>query len=165
MIFVTVGTHEQAFDRLLKKMDELKESGKLKHDVFIQSGYSNYEPRFCEFKKMIGFDEMYQMTAKADIVITHGGPGSIMLPMSMNKKPIVVPRQHKYDEHVDDHQVLFSRRLEEENKILAVIDIDDIEEYIFNYDRYKGNNVALDSNLPSFIKRLDEITDSLMNNF
>lgn len=165
MIFVTVGTHEQAFDRLLKKIDELKGSGKLKDDVFIQSGYSNYEPRFCEFKKMIGFDEMYQMTTEADIVITHGGPGSIMLPMSMNKKPIVVPRQHKFDEHVDDHQVLFSKRLEEENKILAVIDIDEIEEYIFNYDQYKGNNVASDSNLPSFIKRLDEITDNLMNNF
>ncbi|WP_144478117.1 glycosyltransferase [Cytobacillus oceanisediminis] len=164
MIFVTVGTHEQAFDRLLKKMDELKESGKLKDDVFIQTGYSDYTPRFCEYKNMIGFDEMYHMTSEADIVITHGGPGSIMLPMSMNKKPIVVPRQHKFGEHVDDHQVLFSKRLEEENKILAVIDIEDIEEYIFNYDKYKGNNVALDSNLPSFIKRLDEITDSLMNN-
>ena len=27
MIFVTVGTHEQQFNRLIKKIDELKEQG------------------------------------------------------------------------------------------------------------------------------------------
>ena len=42
MIFVTVGTHEQAFDRLIKYIDDLKIKGVIKEEVIIQTGYSNY---------------------------------------------------------------------------------------------------------------------------
>ena len=35
MIFVTVGTHEQPFNRLVKKIDELKRDGVIKEDVII----------------------------------------------------------------------------------------------------------------------------------
>jgi UDP-N-acetylglucosamine transferase subunit ALG13 len=165
VIFVTVGTHEQPFDRLVKKIDELKGSGKIKTEVFVQTGYCKYEPRHCKYRKMIDYEEMYEKSRDAEIVITHGGPGSIMLPLSMNKKPIVVPRQHQYSEHVDDHQVLFSKRLENENKIIAVYDINDIEEYIVNYNNYIGNNVEFNSNLPQFIKKLNYITEDLMKKF
>ena len=40
MIFVTVGTHEQPFDRLIRKVDELKENGIIQEDVIIQTGFS-----------------------------------------------------------------------------------------------------------------------------
>lgn len=40
MIFVTVGTHEQPFNRLIQKVDELKRDGIIKDDVIIQSGFS-----------------------------------------------------------------------------------------------------------------------------
>lgn len=167
MIFVTVGTHEQSFDRLIKEIDRLKGEQIIKSEVFIQSGYSNYEIKNCEYKKMIDYSEMVEKTQEADIVITHGGPGSIMLPLSYNKIPIVVPRQHQYDEHVDNHQVLFTKRLEQENKILAAYEIDRIKELIINYEEEirdiltkqdsKGNN------LPTFINRLNIITEELFN--
>ena len=44
MIFVTVGTHEQPFNRLLKKIDELKKDGIIHEDVIMQTGFSTYEP-------------------------------------------------------------------------------------------------------------------------
>lgn len=44
MIFVTVGTHEQPFNRLIKKIDELKKDGIINEDVIIQTGFSTYEP-------------------------------------------------------------------------------------------------------------------------
>lgn len=46
MIFVTVGTHEQQFNRLIKEVDRLKGEGFIQDDVFIQTGYSNpnYSP-------------------------------------------------------------------------------------------------------------------------
>ena len=47
MIFVTVGTHEQPFDRLLKCIDEMVEERKIKEEVIIQKGYSDYEPIHC----------------------------------------------------------------------------------------------------------------------
>ena len=40
MIFVTVGTHEQPFNRLVKAVDELKKDGVIVEKVIIQTGYS-----------------------------------------------------------------------------------------------------------------------------
>ena len=40
MIFVTVGTHEQPFDRLIQKIDEWKRNGIVNEEVIIQTGYS-----------------------------------------------------------------------------------------------------------------------------
>ena len=47
MIFVTVGTHEQQFNRLVEYMDKWADE----HDekVVIQTGYSTYEPKYCEW--------------------------------------------------------------------------------------------------------------------
>lgn len=47
MIFVTVGTHEQPFNRLIQKVDELKRDGIIKDEVIIQTGFSTW--------RLIGF--------------------------------------------------------------------------------------------------------------
>ena len=65
MIFVTVGTHEQQFDRLIKKIDELKKDGFIKEEVFIQTGYSDYEPKYCKWSKLIPYKEMEQKVKEA----------------------------------------------------------------------------------------------------
>ena len=41
MIFVTVGTHEQPFNRLIQKVDELKKDGVITEDVIIQTVHTN----------------------------------------------------------------------------------------------------------------------------
>jgi len=78
---------------------------------------------------------MGELIVNARIIITHGGPGSIILALSNGKVPIVVPRQRKFSEHVDDHQVLFTKKLESEGKIIAVYDIKMLAEKIINYRR------------------------------
>ncbi|MFV0560029.1 MAG: glycosyltransferase, partial [Enterococcus sp.] len=88
MIFVTVGTHEQQFNRLVKEVDELKRDGVITEDVFIQTGYSDYEPQYCEWSKFLGYDEMEKYIDNARIVITHGGPASFMSVLSKGKVPI-----------------------------------------------------------------------------
>ena len=45
MIFVTVGTHEQQFNRLLKYIDQLVINGVITEDVIKQTGITTYEPR------------------------------------------------------------------------------------------------------------------------
>ena len=136
MIFVTVGTHEQQFNRLIEEVDRLKEKGIIKEDVFIQTGYSTYEPKHCEWSKLIPYKEMQRLNKEARIVITHGGPASFVAPLQLGKIPIVVPRQAKFDEHVNDHQVDFSKAVSERNKnILAIFDIKDLEKTIKNYDK------------------------------
>lgn len=142
MIFVTVGTHEQSFDRLIKKIDLLKAEGSINEDVYIQSGYSKYVPKYCESKSMLGYDEMCNYVDKAQIVITHGGPGSIFLPIQYGKKPIVVPRNPKFDEHIDKHQMDFSKRMYEKNRIELVLDINELIDKIKNYKNYESTSAS-----------------------
>ena len=73
MIFVTVGTHEQPFNRLIQKIDELKKDGIINEDVIIQTGFSTYEPKYCQWSKLIPYQQMVKNVADARIVITHGG--------------------------------------------------------------------------------------------
>ena len=100
MIFVTVGTHEQPFNRLIQKIDELKKDGIINEDVIIQTGFSTYEPKYCQWSKLIPHQQMVKNVADARIVITHGGPASFIMPLQIGKTPIVVPRQHQFNEHV-----------------------------------------------------------------
>ena len=136
MIFVTVGTHEQQFNRLIEEIDRLKGDGTIKEEVFIQTGFSTYEPKYCKWSKLIPYKEMQRLNKESRIVITHGGPASFIAPLQLGKIPIVVPRQSKFDEHVNDHQVDFATAVSERNKnIIAVFDIKELKDKIINYDK------------------------------
>lgn len=128
MIFCTVGTHEDPFDRLLRALDALPGD----EPVVIQSGYSTYTPTRCTAEKMLPFDRVQSLMAEARIVVTHGGPASIMQALAHGKVPIVVPRQAKFGEHVDDHQVRFARKIAD--RVLVVLDIDELAPSIAAYD-------------------------------
>lgn len=160
MIFVTVGTHEQQFNRVIEYIDNLK----LEEEVFIQTGYSTYVPSNCKYASMISASDMDRFCEEARIVITHGGPGSIMKPLLLGKKPIVVPRQAKFGEHVNDHQVLFSKRLAEENKCFTILEINDLGELIKNYDNYvKDEKIKFESNNKKFNSDFSKIVEELFN--
>lgn len=93
MIFVTVGTHEQPFNRLVQEIDNLKRDGVITEDVIIQTGYSTYEPKYCQWDRLIPYQQMVKNVEDARIVITHGGPASFIMALQIGKIPIVVPRQ------------------------------------------------------------------------
>ena len=63
MIFVTVGTHEQPFNRLLQKIDELKKDGTIQDDVIIQTGFSTYRPQYCQWSKLLPYQQMVKNVA------------------------------------------------------------------------------------------------------
>ncbi len=140
MIFVTVGTHEQPFNRLIKEVDRLVETGVIKDDVFIQTGYSTYEPKFCKWSSLISFDKMNELMETSDIIITHGGPATFMSAIANGKKPIVVPRQEKYDEHVNDHQVDFAQQVKERYDSIEVLtEISELGNYLNQDLKIDGN--------------------------
>ena len=159
MIFVTVGTHEQPFNRLIKKVDELKRDGVIQEDVIMQTGFSTYEPKYCEWSKLIPYQQMIRNVEDARIVITHGGPASFIMPLQIGKVPIVVPRQHKFDEHVNDHQVEFARNVAERmGTIIPVEDIEKLEEVITDYDQIvAGMRHGISSNNEKFCFELEDI--------
>lgn len=137
MIFVTVGTHEQQFDRLIRSIDELY----LNEKIVVQTGYSNYIPQNVEWKKFYDYDEMNELISKSDICITHGGPATFMNVLEKGKIPIVVPRQKKYGEHVNDHQLNFAKRIVLQGYKLLVVE--DTKKIKYHIDAVRKENVDL----------------------
>ena len=179
MIFVTVGTHEQPFNRLIQKIDELKKDGTIQDDVIIQTGFSTYEPKYCQWSKLIPYQQMVKNVADARIVITHGGPASFIMPLQIGKTPIVVPRQHvaMTGDGVNDVLALkeadcsiamaagsdAARNVAQRmGTIIPVEDIETLGDIITNYDQIvAGMGHGMSSNNAKFNEKLEKLIDEL----
>ena len=166
MIFVTVGTHEQPFNRLLECIDKLIENKTIKEEVIIQSGYSTYEPKYCKWKKLFSYADMEKHVIEARIVITHGGPSSFIMPLQIGKIPIVATRKVEFNEHVNNHQVAFCNALSDRiGNIIVVEDTEKIGETIRNYDDIvKGMNVGANNNNKKFNTEFEKIVNEMFKN-
>lgn len=164
MIFVTVGTHEQPFNRLVECIDNLKADGKITDDVIIQTGFSTYEPKHCEWSKLFPYQQMIENVKNARIVITHGGPSSFIMPLQIGKIPIVVPRKKQYDEHVNDHQLEFAKAVaERQGNIIVIDDIDELGKCITDYESVVSSmSNECKSNNENFNKKLEQIVSELL---
>jgi len=155
LIFVTVGNHPQGFVRLLKKIDELARTMKIA-DAFLQIGYSNYIPKYCSYTRFVGFNEFQDLIKKSNIVITHGGEGSIGNALFHNKPTIVVPRLKRLGEHTNDHQVQLTNALKKEEMIIAVYDIENLEDAVVKAKDFKPKIANRKNNI------IDQIEDYLI---
>lgn len=164
MIFVTVGTHEQPFNRLVEYMDKWA----VEHDeeVIMQTGYSTYNPQNCQYSALYPYSEMVKMVYKARIVITHGGPSSFIMPLQVGKIPIVVPRKKDYDEHVNDHQVEFCIQVaKRQGNIIVVEDVSKLADTLERYeDIVKGMRNGLKSNNEKFCEEFEKIVNEMFSN-
>lgn len=162
MIFVTVGTHEQPFNRLIKEVDSLKHMGIIKDHVFSQIGYSTYIPKFCEYQKFVSYNEMDKLMSEASIIITHGGPSSFIKALEYNKIPIVVPRQKKFNEHINDHQLIFCRELKQRKFPIKVVEN---EKRLCGLLKKRNDNFIgkFNSNNQNFNYKLNVLVDELFS--
>jgi len=107
-VFVTVGTHEDPFDRLVEAAQALADAG---HQVRLQRGTSQVPAPDCEGDAHLSPAAMQEAFAWADVVIAHGGPSTLIESAAHGHVPVLVPRRAAHGEHVDDHQLWFSRRI------------------------------------------------------
>ena len=160
MIFVTVGTHEQQFDRLIKEVDRLKKENLIQDEVFIQTGYSNYIPKYCEWEKIISYEKMNQLIDESNIIITHGGPATFMGVIAKGKIPIVVPRQKKFGEHVNDHQMEFVEKVLNIYNLTVITNISNLMSGISKINEQQGKSLKTNNNL--FMENFIDMIDDLM---
>lgn len=123
MILVTVGTHDQPFDRLVAAAERLAREGR---DVFVQRGPSRVAVPHCTSEPFVTPQRLDALVAEATAVVTHAGPGSVLMALAAGHKPIVVPRRAVFGEHVDDHQVRFAARIA--GRVTVVDDPDGLEQ-------------------------------------
>lgn len=107
MIFVTVGTNETPFDRLVEAAAELPGT----EDVLVQYGSSRTPFGRGDWRDFLAFEAMEAAMRDARVVVTHAGTGSILLAHKCGRRPIVMPRLRALGEAVDDHQLTLAHRL------------------------------------------------------
>lgn len=126
MIFVTVGTQKFPFDRLLIELDRLIQLQLLTDEVVAQRGYCSYIPKNYHSFDFVSSDEIAKYYDQSSVLITHSGTSSIIEGLKRRKKVITVPRQRKYGEHVDNHQLEITNLFVQQNLVAAVIEMSEL---------------------------------------
>jgi UDP-N-acetylglucosamine transferase subunit ALG13 len=118
LIFATVGTHHQPFDRFVRIALALARDDQL----VIQHGHTARvgAGRSVQWHRWLSPQQMNALIRAADVVVAHAGVASIVDAVRAGHRPIVVPRRHHLGEHVDDHQLQIVAALEERGIVTQV---------------------------------------------
>ena len=111
--FVTVGSHDAPFDRLLAVVDDAADAGLLPAPITVQAGVSTRRQRHGTSTAFLSPEEFREAVLRADVVVSHAGAGAVATALRVGKVPLVMPRRAALGEHVDDHQVQLVARLDE----------------------------------------------------
>ena len=146
MIFVVLGTQDKQFTRLLKAVDKEIEKGTIKGEVVVQAGQTKYESSNMKIFDLVSAPEFDKLMDEADIVITHGGAGSILGAIKRGKKVIATPRLAKYKEHHNDHQKQIVGEFAKEGYILELDDMNDLGKMIKEVKKFKPKKFVSNTN-------------------
>lgn len=159
MIYVTLGTNDKSFERLLKAIDKAIEDKVIKDKVIVQAGCTKYESKNMEILDLVPREKFDELIAECDLLITHGGVGSILTGVNNNKKVIAVPRLAKYKEHGNDHQLQIVENFGKMGYIIPVNKMEDLEDAIKRAKTFKPKKFV--SNTNKFIKLIEDYIDNL----
>lgn len=161
MIFVTVGTQDKPFERIIKAVEQSVLTGKITDEVVVQAGNTMYESKVLNVLNYVPFDEFNNYLSKADIIITHGGVGSILNALKLKKKIIAVPRLKKYGEHINDHQLQVIQKMTRDGYILSCENENEIADKVKEAENFVVKEYT--SNTQNFIASFKEVLDNTLN--
>lgn len=104
MIFVTVGT--MPFPRLVEAMDRY--AAQTDERVVLQTASQEYKPTHAEHRPYVA--DLAQWLSEARLVVCHAGVGTVSQTIEYQKPFVCMPRDPKFAEHFDDHQLQFVQR-------------------------------------------------------
>lgn len=120
MIFATVGT-QLPFDRLLLALDVWADRNK--HvPILAQTGGTTQKfeaIRTVTKLDMVEFDAQF---AKAKLIVAHAGMGTILSAAELGKPVLLMPRQSRFNEHRNDHQLDTAREMSRLTNVTVVHD-------------------------------------------
>ena len=154
MIFVTLGTQDKDFSRLLKAIDREIEKGVIKEKVIVQAGHTKYESKNMEIFDLLPTDEFNELIEKSSLVITHGGVGNILSAIKRNKPIIAAARLKKFKEHTNDHQKQIIDEFTKQGYILELRDFNKLGKMIEKAKAFKAKKFK--SNTKNMIKLIED---------
>ncbi len=160
MIFVTLGNDKHKFNRLLNQIVSLSKDAPA-YKFMVQSGHTDFQEKDnLKFKSFFDKETFYKNIKEASLVISHAGAGTLIKLIQANKKPIVVPRLLKFNEHLNDHQLEIANEFRKKDLCYLVKNIKDLNidliDKSLNQKSISNNkkNVELFDNLSNDFKRL-----------
>ena len=154
MILVSLGTQDKCFPRLLEAIEKQLEAGVIQDEVIVQAGCTQFESRYMKIFDLIPMDKFDQLLSECDLLICHGGVGTIMAALRQGKKIIAAPRLAQYHEHHNDHQTEIVTTFEKEGYILALHDFDRLDLVLKEAESFVPQKV--ESNTVNMISLLDQ---------
>ncbi len=116
MILLSVGTQKQQFTRLFELVSKSKVLEN--EEIIAQAGYTKFDnPKIKSFD-FSSLEKMDEYISNSELIICHGGVGTILSALQKGIKVIAIPRLEKYGEHINDHQIEICEELEKEGYIL-----------------------------------------------
>ena len=137
MILITVGTQDKQFERLLRIVDNAIKKGVVKEEVIAQTGYTKFKSDNMKVFDFISAKDLNDYVSKADLIITHGGIGSLTSALDNKKKIFAMPRLAMYKEHVNDHQEQIVDKFKKLGYLKRIDDYDDFVREYKNLSKFK----------------------------
>ena len=139
MIFVTLGTQDKPFNRLLESVQKEIDKGNIKTRVVVQAVCTKFKSDDMEIFDLIPMDDFEKLMNECDLLITHGGVGSIISGLNKDKKVIAAARLYEYGEHVNNHQQQIIENFSKSGYIIALDDFEKLDEAIKKSKKFKPN--------------------------
>ncbi|MGH3427786.1 MAG: glycosyltransferase [Mycobacteriales bacterium] len=122
LIFATVGSHPTfRFDRLLRALETIAD-----RELVVQFGPGEPPAGAREAVAWMTLEEIVDHMDRASHVVSHAGVGTILCAIQTGHVPIVLPRQQRFGETVDDHQLEFARAIEKTEHVIVVEDAEQL---------------------------------------
>lgn len=157
MIFVTLGTQDKPFNRLLDIIQKEIENGNIKEEVVVQVGCTKFKSKDMKIFDLVSIEKFEELMNKCDLLITHGGVGSIVSGLNHDKKVIAVARLAKYGEHVNDHQKQIVDNFNESGYIIGLDDVNDLNEALEKVKNFKPKKFK--SNRDKMVELIEQLID------
>ncbi|MBQ2409002.1 MAG: hypothetical protein II309_06170 [Bacilli bacterium] len=157
MILVTLGTQDKSFKRLLEAIDRQVELGNIKDKIVVQAGCTKYESKNMEIFDLIPMEKFDDLIKSCDLLITHGGVGSIITGLKNDKKVIAAARLEKYKEHTNDHQLQIIENFSNDGYILGLDNFDELDKVLEKIKKFKPKKYI--SNTDKMIKIIEDFID------
>lgn len=119
LILVTVGT-QLPFPRLVDALDRMAPS--LSRRVVAQIADQESPPQNIEWRRSLAPQEFDSLFQQADLVVSHAGIGTVLAAKKYGKPLIVFPRQVRFGEHRNDHQLATAGQLSRQRGIYVASD-------------------------------------------
>jgi len=158
MILVLLGTQNNNFIRLLDELENCIKNQIINDEVIVQCGHTKFSSDYMELLDFIPVEEFNSFLEKADLIITHGGVGSIINSIKSGKKVIAVPRLSRFNEHVNDHQLQIIQTFDEQGFIKGVLDISLLPDALKDIDTFVPKPYISNNN--GILKIVSDFIDS-----